>query len=102
MLMTTTPDVLPRPAKAILGIVTGEAVSLRTLEDLGATFQNIGQGTSPVSEKNLFLAQERALKKMEDRAKELGADAVVGVSMQGSSAGMGMLVFATGTAVKLG
>ena len=46
MLMTTTPGVEGRPAKAILGIVTGEAVSLRTLEDLGATFQNIGQGTS--------------------------------------------------------
>ena len=102
MLMTTTPGVEGRPAKAILGIVTGEAVSLRTLNDLGASLQNIGADTSPVAEKNLFLAQERALKKLEDRAKELGADAVVGVSFNGSSTGVGMLVFAAGTAVKLG
>lgn len=102
MIMTTTPGVEGRPAKQILGIVTGEGVSLKTLNDLGAAFQNLGSETSPVSEKNLFLAQERALKKLQDRAAEMGADAVVGVTLNGGSAGVGaFLVFAAGTAVKL-
>jgi uncharacterized protein YbjQ (UPF0145 family) len=102
MILTTTPAVEGRPAKTILGIVTGEAVSLNTLNDLGASLQNLGGDTSPVSEKLLFLAKERALRKMEDRAKDLGADAVVGVSFNGSSTAAGMLVFAAGTAVQLG
>lgn len=101
MILTTTPSVDYSPTKRVLGIVTGEGISLKTLNDLGAALQNLGSDTSPVAEKNLFLAQERALRKMEERAKELGADAVVGVAFNASATAAGMLVFAAGTAVKL-
>lgn len=101
MILTTTPSVDSSPTKRVLGIVTGEGISLKTLNDLGAALQNLGSDTSPVAEKNLFLAQERALRKMEERAKELGADAVVGVAFNACATTAGMLVFAAGTAVKL-
>lgn len=101
MILTTTPTVETAHVKSILGLVTGEAVSLNTLNDLGASLQNLGGDTSPVSEKLLFQAKERAVRKMEERAKELGADAVVGVSFNGSATAAGMLVFVAGTAVKL-
>ena len=55
MILTTTPAVEGRPAKQILGIVTGEGVSLKTLNDLGASFQNLGSETSPVSEKTFLI-----------------------------------------------
>jgi len=100
MIVTTTPTVEGRPVKSYLGIVSGEAVLSGTWSDLGAALQNLGNPEHPISERILFQAQQRALSKLTDRAKELAANAVVGVAFDHESmTGGTMMVIATGTAV---
>ena len=99
MIVTTTPTVEGRPVKDYLGIVTGEAVMTGTLDDLGAALANLGKGRGYVSERRLFEAHQIAVRKMCDRAKEMGASAVVGVHFDHETGPAGTMVIASGTAV---
>ena len=66
---------------------------------------NIFGGRSNSYEKELLEARAAALRELEDRAREKGADAVVGIDIDyevlGPNGGM-LMVTASGTAVKLG
>ncbi|MCK4772073.1 MAG: heavy metal-binding domain-containing protein [Candidatus Latescibacteria bacterium] len=106
MLLTTTHQVEGRPITEYMGIVTGEAImGANIFKDLFAGVRDIVGGRSATYEKELLRAQKIALEEVEHRAKQIGANAVVGVDLDyevlGQSGGM-LMVTASGTAVKIG
>ena len=106
MILTTTTLVEGRPVRSYLGIVTGEViVGANIFSDLFASVRDIVGGRSGAYEGALRDARTQALAELELEAKDLGADAVVGIDLDyevlGKTSSM-LMVSASGTAVKLG
>ena len=72
------------------------------IKDFTAGISNFFGGRSSTYEGELIQARQNALREMEERAREIGANAVVGVDIDyevlGSNNGM-LMVTASGTAV---
>ena len=105
MIVTTSGNVEGKKIIQYKGIVFGEVISgINIVKDIGAGFRNFFGGRSQSYEKELQQAREEALKEMESRAYNLGADAIIGVKMDyevlGSDNGM-LMVTCSGTAVNL-
>ncbi|MGI6002306.1 MAG: putative heavy metal-binding protein [Lachnospiraceae bacterium] len=103
MITTTTPTVEGRTIREYRQIVFGEVITgINFLKDIGAGFRNFFGGRSQGYEDELIKAREAAIQEMEQRAAELGANAVVGVDIDyevlGSANDM-LMVTASGTAV---
>lgn len=103
MLITTTNVFEGHPVREYLGIVTGEAIMGANLfKDLFAGIRDIIGGRSATYERELQRARDIALQELEQRARDLGANAVVGVDLDyevlGQQNGM-LMVSASGTAV---
>jgi uncharacterized protein YbjQ (UPF0145 family) len=103
MLMTTTTILEGKPVTRYLGVVTGEAIiGANIFRDLFATVRDIVGGRSATYERALGEARQVALREMEQRAQELGANAVVGIDLDyevlGQNNGM-LMVSVSGTAV---
>ncbi|HHW07822.1 MAG TPA: YbjQ family protein, partial [Clostridia bacterium] len=72
------------------------------VRDLFASITDVIGGRSRAYEKKLFQARETALREMAEEARSLGANAVVGISIDYEALGETMLmVTASGTAVYL-
>ena len=103
MIVTTTVSVEGRRITEYKGIVFGEVISgVNFVRVVAASFSNFFGGRSGSYEEELVQARQNALKEMEQRAADLGANAVVGVDIDYEvlGAGNGMLmVTASGTAV---
>lgn len=97
MIITTTSTVEGRPAREYLGIVTGANI----FRDLFAQVRDIVGGRSAAYEQELGKARKTALAEMEDEARRLGADAVVGVDLDYEVINNMLMVSASGTAVRL-
>ncbi|MGI6116431.1 MULTISPECIES: putative heavy metal-binding protein [unclassified Clostridium] len=106
MIITTTPSVEGRRITDYYGIVFGEVVSgVDFIKDFAAGLRNFFGGRSGSYEGELIQAREAALHEMAERARALGADAVVGVDIDYEVLGEGgsmLMVTASGTAVRLG
>ena len=105
MILTTTPTIEGRAILEYRGIVFGEVISgVNFFKDFGASIRNIIGGRSSSYENELLSARTKALKELEERARSMGADAVVGIDIDyevlGEGGGM-LMVTAYGTAVKL-
>lgn len=105
MIITTTGNIDGRKVVEYKGIVFGEVVSgVNFLKDIGAGFRNFLGGRSGGYEKELMIAREESIREMEERARAIGADAVIGMKMDyeilGADNGM-LMVTCSGTAVKL-
>lgn len=105
MIITTTHTIEGRRISRYLGIVTGETIlGVNVIKDLFGTVRDFVGGRSATYERELQNARETALKELESRAAQLGAQAIVGVDLDyevlGSNNGM-LMVSATGTAVML-
>ncbi|MBA1192238.1 YbjQ family protein [Pseudomonas entomophila] len=105
MIVTTTHHVEGRPVAAYLGVVSAESVQgVNFVRDFFARFRDVFGGRSQTLESALRQAREQATAELIERARQLKADAVIGVdfeiSMPSVQGGM-VVVFATGTAVKL-
>ncbi|MDE6111019.1 MAG: YbjQ family protein [Eubacterium sp.] len=102
MISVTTPTLENGVIVEYKGIVTGEIVAgINFLKDFGASIRNIIGGRSAGYEEELIEARNNALREMEAKAAQIGANAVVGVKIDYESfgnAGM-IMVIATGTAV---
>ncbi|MBQ0810313.1 MAG: YbjQ family protein [Roseovarius sp.] len=85
------------------GIVVGEAImGANIVRDFFAQITDVVGGRSDSYESKLREAREVALSELQERAAELGADAVVGVDLDYEVVGDSMLmVSASGTAVVL-
>ena len=94
MIITTTPSVEGRKIVEYKGIVFGEVVSgVNFIKDFAAGLSNFFGGRSGSYEEELMQARTEALEEMKQRAKALGANAVVGADN-----GM-LMVSVSGTAV---
>ena len=103
MIVTTTPSVEGRPITAYHGIVVGEAIlGANVFRDLFAGITDIIGGRSGAYEEELGRARTVALQEMEDRARQMGATAVVGVDLDYEVINNMLMVSASGTAVTLG
>ena len=103
MIVTTTPSVEGKRIVEYRGIVFGEVISgVNFIKDFAAGLSNFFGGRSASYEEELITARENALREMEQRAREVGANAVVGVDIDyevlGANNGM-LMVTASGTAV---
>ena len=105
VIITTTPQIEGRTITEYKGIVFGEVISgVDFIKDFKAGLRDVFGGRSKSYENELLVAREEALREMEERARALGAHAVVGVDMDyevlGQSGSM-LMVSASGTAVTL-
>lgn len=103
MIITTTPGVEGKAITRSAGVVAGEAIlGANIFKDLFAGIRDLVGGRSATYERELQRARDMAMNEMADRAKELGANAVVGVDLDyevlGTNNGM-LMVSASGTAV---
>ena len=103
MIVTTTQSIDGREIVEYKGIVFGEVISgVNMVKDIMAGMRNMFGGRSNTYESELVKARQEALREMEQRAEELGANAVVGVDIDyevlGADNGM-LMVTASGTAV---
>ncbi len=103
MILTTTPSIEGKRVKQYLGVVNGEAIlGANVFRDLFASIRDIVGGRSAAYEKELTKAREIAFGELEERAQQLGANAVVGIDLDyeviGGSGSM-LMVSISGTAV---
>jgi uncharacterized protein YbjQ (UPF0145 family) len=105
MIITTTPAIDGKRISSYLGIVAGEAImGANMFRDMFAGIRDIVGGRSGAYEKELRKAREVAFQELEDSAKDLGANAVVGLDIDyevlGEKNGM-LMVSVSGTAVRV-
>ncbi len=103
MELTTTPSMEGRKITRYCGVVAGEAVlGANVFKDMFAGIRDIVGGRSGSYEKELRKARKIALDELAEQARELGANAVVGIDIDyevlGEKNGM-LMVSASGTAV---
>jgi uncharacterized protein YbjQ (UPF0145 family) len=101
--LTTTPNFEGRRITRYAGIVTGEAIlGANIVKDFFAGLRDLVGGRSATYERELETARQTALAEMAQKARDLGANAVVGVDLDyevlGSNGSM-LMVAASGTAV---
>jgi uncharacterized protein YbjQ (UPF0145 family) len=107
MLVTTTPTIQGRDIQSYVGIVTAEIVyGSNALRDFFAGIRDVIGGRTGSYEQIFEKGQKEAIQELEKRASRLGADAVVGISLDTGTIniddkGVLLLITATGTAVKL-
>ena len=102
MQLTTTPNIEGKRITRYCGVIAGEAIlGANLFKDLFAIRDLVG-GRSGTYEKELQRAREIALDELEQRARDLGANAIVGIDIDyeimGKENGM-LMVSASGTAV---
>ena len=105
MLVTTTPSVEGKQITNYLGVVTGETIiGANFVKDFFAGIRDIIGGRSESYEKVLREAKDSALAEMQQRAQQMGANAIVGVDLDYGTVGANgsmLMVTASGTAVTI-
>jgi len=107
MILTTTDSIEGRRITAYLGIVAAEVMMGTNLfRDMFAKVRDVVGGRVGSYEKVFAEAKQEALEDLTAKAKELGADAIVGIDLDyeilGADEKTMLHVSANGTAVKLG
>ena len=106
MLKTTTPNIEGKQIIEYHGLVSGEAIlGANFVKDFFASIRDIVGGRSQAYEKELQKAKDIAIGEMEEKALEVGANAIVGIDLDYETIGMGsgnmLMVSASGTAVTI-
>lgn len=107
MLLSTTDVIQGAVIDSYLGIVTAEVVyGSNFVRDFFAGIRNIVGGRTGSYESLFEEGQRKALEELEQRAQRLGANAVIGISVDTGTinvdqSGVLLLITATGTAVKI-
>lgn len=103
MIITTTDSVHGQDIAETLGLVRGSSIRTRHLfADITEFFRNLVGAELHHYTKMMAESREQALDRMEDQARQLGADAILQIRFATSNIASGaseMLVY--GTAVKL-
>ena len=103
MIQSTTPTIDGQPIRSYHGVVTGEAIlGANIFKDIFASVRDIVGGRSAAYERELQRAREIAFEELNERASDLGANAIVGIDIDyetvGPRGGM-LMVSISGTAV---
>ena len=103
MLITTTPTIEGSKILSYKGVVTGETIiGANVFKDFLAGIRDFIGGRRNGDEKRLRQAKETSMQEMQDRAAELGANAIVGIDIDYETIGEGnsmLMVAVSGTAV---
>ena len=104
MIMTTTNNLEGMKINQYLGIITGEAIlGANIFKDFFAGIRDIVGGRSASYEKELKEARRIAFSELEEKAFQLGANAIIGIDIDyetiGDTGSM-LMVSVTGTAVQ--
>lgn len=103
MIITTTNGIEGKQIKEYKGLVFAEVVNgVDFIKDFKAGLTNFFGGRSGSYEGELVDARQNAIKEIENKASELGANAIVGVDLDYEVLGQGgnmLMVIASGTAV---
>lgn len=105
MLILNTPNIEGKKIIEYYGLVTGEAlIGANVYKDLFSGVRDVVGGRTSAYEEELKKARELALKSMEEKSSNLGANAVLGVQIAyqnlGGTMGNTIMVTIFGTAVK--
>src|SRR4030095_10800163 len=105
MIATTTPHIEGKSIQEYLGVVSAQTIiGANFFKDILGGLTDIFGGRAGSYEKVLEEAKQSAMQELEQKARALGADAVVGIDLDfetvGSNGSM-LMVIASGTAVKL-
>ncbi len=103
MILTTTPTIEGKQIVNYHGVVFGEVITgINFVKDFFAGVRNFVGGRSESYEDEMMKARDTAMRELEQRASEKGANAVVGIDLDyevlGQNNGM-LMVIASGTAV---
>ena len=105
MLLTTTSVIEGQPVRDYLGVVTGETIiGANVFKDFLAGMRDFFGGRSGSYEKVLREAKDTSLREMEERARNIGANAIVGIDIDYETIGEGnsmIMVSCSGTAVRI-
>lgn len=103
MILSTTPTIEGHTIREYKGVVTGETIiGANFVKDFFAGIRDVVGGRSGSYERVLREAKDTSMKEMEDRARDMGANAIVGIDIDYETIGgnNSMLMVATsGTAV---
>lgn len=103
MILTTTSLIEGHPILEYKGIVTGETiVGANVFKDIFAGIRDFFGGRSGSYERVLRKAKDTSVAEMMERARELGANAIVGIDLDYETIGSGnsmLMVSASRTAV---
>lgn len=105
MIVSTTTAIEGRPVRDYLGVVTGEViVGANLFRDIFASITDLVGGRSGKYEQVLSRARKEALGEMQEQARQLGGNAVIGVDIDyevlGQNGSM-LMVSVSGTAVRI-
>ncbi len=105
MIITTTPNIEGRPITQYLGVVTAQTIiGANIFKDILGGLRDIFGGRSSTYEKVMDEAKTYAMNELIEKAKSLGANAVVGIDLDyetiGANASM-LMVSVSGTAVTI-
>jgi len=103
MILSTTPSLEGKEIITYHGVVTGEAIlGANIFKDFFASIRDIVGGRSAAYEQELLKARTVAFADMDLQARDLGANAIVGIDLDyetvGPNGGM-LMVAVSGTAV---
>ena len=105
MITTTTHSIEGQPIQHYLGVISAETIiGANIFKDLFAGIRDIVGGRSGTYERVIEEARQNALVELQQKAQQLGANAVVGIDLDFETVGSGgsmLMVVATGTAVKI-
>lgn len=107
MIKSTTPTIEGKVIKQYHGVVTGEAIlGANIFKDFFAGIRDIIGGRSGAYERELRKAREIAFRELEEQAKDLGANAIVGIDLDYenitiNNGGAMLMVSVSGTAVTI-
>lgn len=103
MIVTTTQSIQGHTIREYKGIVSGEVVfGMNIVKDFVASVRDFIGGRSNTYEKAMIDSRETAQREMEQRAAQMGANAIVGVSYGYETVGPNgsmLLISISGTAV---
>lgn len=103
MIMTTTHTIEGRDVSKYFGVVTGEAIlGANIFKDIFAGIRDIVGGRSASYERELQEARRLAFTEMEEKARRVGANAIIGIDIDYETIGANgsmLMVSVSGTAV---
>lgn len=103
MVLSTTPTIEGSPVREYKGVVTGETIiGANVFKDFMAGLRDFFGGRSGTYEKVLAEAKDTSLSEMAERARQMGANAVVGIDIDYETIGQNnsmLMVTCSGTAV---
>lgn len=103
MILSTTPTIEGKTIREYRGVVTGETIiGANLFKDFLAGIRDIVGGRSSAYERVLREAKDTSMKEMQERAEQLGANAIVGIDIDYETIGEAnsmLMVAVSGTAV---